>query len=192
MTSPFVKWSLRAALIPAAVLGYIAVAGVTGFCPNCADIVGRVAGRANSSISPGEPRGSIEKLIVYDLDGQPVSLATYLGKPTIIDVWATWCPPCRKQRGVIHDLDPEFLKTVNIVSLSTDKTPQIVREYIAKSPSNIVDLMYSSEALRAFGGVSSIPTLVFVDPNGQIRDVSTGVHSATELKRRVQGLALAK
>ncbi|MGE3109859.1 MAG: TlpA family protein disulfide reductase [Phycisphaerales bacterium] len=188
MSSTLVKWGRRAAIIPVAVAAYIAVAGLTGFCPNCANFMDSVLGRSHTPITPGSPRGSITTLAALDFDGQPVSLAQYLGKPTIIDVWATWCPPCRQQRDVIHNLDPDFLSSVNIVSLSTDRSPADVAAFLAKHPSNITDLMATSDTLRAFGGVTAIPTLVFVDPSGQIRDVSTGVHSSSELRRRVLGL----
>lgn len=189
MPTPMTKWGRRLAIVGAAVVGYVVVMGTTGYCPICTGIMDRVLGRSDTPIEPGAAKASIAELKVYDLEGQPVSLAAYVGKPTIIDVWATWCPPCRTQRNVIHDLDAEFLKTVNIVSLSTDRSPAEVKSFIANHPSNITDLMSSPEALQAFGGVRSIPTLVFVDPAGRVRDVGVGVHSASELKRRVLGLS---
>jgi len=48
--------------------------------------------------------------------------------------------------------------------------------------------MASPEALAAFGGVSAIPTLVFVDSAGNIREVTTGGMSASELKRKIASL----
>lgn len=192
MAKPLVKWGIRAAIIPVAAAGYVTIAGLTGFCPNCANVMDTVLGRAGTPIEAGSVKGSIAQLTVFGLDGEAVSLSKFVGKPTIIDVWATWCPPCRTQRKVIHGLDSEFLSSVNIVALSTDKSPDLVKSFLKNGESNMTDLMYSSEALHAFGGVSQIPTLVFVDASGQIRDVSTGVHSESELRRRVQGLAAAK
>ncbi len=192
MASRLTKWGVRAALVPVIAAGYVTLAGLTGYCPNCANIMDTVLGRAGTPIQPGASKGSIKELSVYGLNGESVSLSRFVGKPTVIDVWATWCPPCRTQRKVIHGLDVEFLETFNMVSLSTDTNPGIVTSYLEKNPSNMTDLMSTSEALKAFGGVSAIPTLVFVDSTGQIRDVSTGVHSASELKRRVQGLAQAR
>lgn len=185
------RWLLRAAIVPAIVVGYITVAGLTGFCPTCSGIVDAVLGRESgpvTPIAPGEPRGSVAKLAAYSISGEPVALDKYLGKPVIFDVWATWCGPCRTQRKIIHSLDPEFLKTVSIVGLSTDNDPRLVESFVATHPSGATDLMSTPELLREFGGVSAIPTLVFVDAQGRIRHVASGVHSARELRRRVQGL----
>lgn len=185
------KWVMRVAIIPAVVIGYVTIAGLTGFCPTCAGIMDTVLGRDNAPvtpIAPGAPKGSITKLTAYTIAGEHVSLDKYLGKPVIIDVWATWCGPCRTQRDIIHKLDPEFLKTVSIVSLSTDNDPRLVESFLAKHPSEATDLMSTPEILREFGGVSAIPTLVFIDAQGRIRDIGSGVHSARELRRRVKGL----
>jgi len=192
MASRTLKWILKAAIIPVVGVAYVSFTGLNGYCPTCAAIMDSVLGRTGTPIEPGPAKGSVSNLTVYGLDGSAVVLGQYVGKPLIIDVWATWCPPCRKQRTVLHDLDAEFLKTVNIVSLSTDRDPRLVETYIRSHPANSIELMSSPEALAAFGGVSSIPTLVFVDSLGQIRDVEQGVQSASELRRRVMGLAAAK
>ena len=46
--------------------------------------------------------GPIHKLTVTDLDGNPVSLAKFAGRPMIIEIWETWCGPCRVNRNNIH------------------------------------------------------------------------------------------
>lgn len=191
MAVPVYKWLLRAAIIPVIVIAYVSIAGLTGFCPTCSGIMDSVLGRDTgpvSPIAPGEPKGSITSLTAYSISGEPVPLSNYLGKPVIIDVWATYCGPCRTQRGIIHNLDPEFLKTVSIISLSTDNDPRVVESFVKKNPSPATDLMATQELLNELGHFKSIPTLVFIDAQGRIRDVESGVQSARTLRRRVQGL----
>jgi len=187
MAIPMWKWAMRAAIVPAIVGGYVVVAGTTGFCPTCTVVMDQVWGKAEP-ITPGAPRGSVVGLNVYNMDGASVPLASFVGKPLIIDVWATWCPPCRSQREVMHSMDAAFLDSVNIVALSTDNDPRALESFLKAHPSRSTDLVATPEALQAFGGVSAIPTLVFVDASGQIRDVETGLQSARDLKRRVAGL----
>ncbi|MBC7772779.1 MAG: TlpA family protein disulfide reductase [Pyrinomonadaceae bacterium] len=195
MALPMYKWLARAAIIPVIVIGYVSIAGLTGVCPISTGIMDSVLGRDGAPIlpvPPGEPKGSITELTAYTISGDPVSLAKYVGKPLIIDVWATWCPPCRKQRDIIHKLDAEFLKTVTIVSLSNDNDPRLVESFLKKHPSETIDLMATKELLdelgKSVGKIESIPTLLFIDAQGRIRDVAAGVQSARELRQRVQGL----
>jgi len=191
MAVPMYKWIMRAAIIPAIVITYISVAGLTGFCPTCTGIVDSVLGRDTGPvppIAPGVPKGSVASLTAYTVSGEPVLLAQYVGKPMILDVWATWCGPCRTQRSIIHNLDPAFLKTVSIVSLSTDNDPRLVEAFVKKNPSESTDLMATHELLSEFGDIRAIPTLIFVDSQGRVRDIATGVQSARDLRRRVQGM----
>ncbi len=43
----------------------------------------------------------IPDISVRDIDGQPVSLQDLAGKPLVINLWATWCPPCRREMPVL-------------------------------------------------------------------------------------------
>src|SRR5262249_340631 len=129
MATPMVKWALRAAVFPAAVVGYITIAGLTGFCPNCTDLLNSGLGRRGSGMGAGAVQGSIGEMTVYRLEGEPVSLSKFVGKPTIIDVWATYCPPCLEQRKILHGLDSAFVASVNIVSLSRDWNPKDVAAF---------------------------------------------------------------
>lgn len=186
---PALRWTLRLALIPAAVIAYISIAGLTGFCPSCKAVVDSVLGRHAPMAKPAAAAPSIAGLNGYTLEGEPVALMTHAGKPMIIEVWATWCPPCRTQRGIIHEMADELRGKVSLVALSVDTNPKVVSDFLAKHPSEMVELMAPPETLAAFGGVQAVPTLVFVDAKGTIRGVETGVHSAGTLRARISELA---
>lgn len=183
-----VKWIVRAAVVPAAVTSYVTVAGLTGVCTSCKAVVDAVLGRHEPMTRPVGAANSIAGLAGYTLDGEPVQLAQFAGKPAIIEVWATWCPPCHRQRAIIESIGDELLSRVSLVALSVDTDPRVVTAFLADHPSRMVELMAPPETIAAFGGVAAVPTLVFVDATGIIRGVASGVHSASLLSARVDEL----
>lgn len=185
---PWFKWTLRAAVVPAVVIAYIAVAGTTGFCPSCKEIVDGVRGKHAPMTRPASAAPTIAGLTGYTLDGEPVELSTNAGKPMIIELWATWCGPCHRQRAIISEMGDELTSKTSLVALSVDTDPRIVSKFLQDHPSNMIELMAPPETLGAFGGVTAVPTLVFVDASGAIRGVASGVHSASLLRARVAEL----
>ncbi len=176
---------LKVLAIPAVVVGYIAVAGTTGFCPNCTKVMDTVLGRGGSA---GATQ-SIAGLTAVDLDGREVQLDEYLGRPVILDFWATWCPPRLKQRQVFAAMASELEESAQLVALSVDRGgPDAVKAHLADSDHAIgVELMATEELARLFN-VSAIPTLVFVDAQGSVREVFTGSLDAAAIRARLAKL----
>lgn len=44
-----------------------------------------------------EGEGQLPALTLQDLQGKDVALPTFVGRPTVVNLWATWCPPCRRE-----------------------------------------------------------------------------------------------
>ena len=185
---PGFKWILRAALIPAAVITYIGVAGKAGWCPSCKAIVDGVLGVHEPMSRPAEAAPTIDGLMGYTLQGEPIELSLHTGKPMIIEVWATWCGPCHRQRAIIKEMGDELISSATLVALSVDTDPRVVARFLNDNASDMIELMAPAETIAAFGGVSAVPTLVFVDAGGAIRGVSAGVHDASLLRARVAEL----
>ena len=176
---------LKVAAIPAVVVGYIAIAGTTGFCPNCTKVMDTVLGRAPSSEAPQ----SIAGLTAEDLDGKVVKLDEYIGRPVILDFWATWCGPCLKQRQVFAGMAEELEGSVHLLALSIDEGGSaVVKSHLATSDHAVgVELMAPDELSRRFN-VNAIPTLVFINAQGNVREVFTGMLDAAALRSRIAKL----
>ncbi|KRN98825.1 thioredoxin [Companilactobacillus kimchiensis] len=78
---------------------------------------------------------------------------------TLVDFWATWCPPCKMQSPIIEQLDAEMKGKVNFRKLDVDQNQQTAGEY----------------------GIMSIPTLL-VKKDGQVVDKLVGLHMKDQLK----------
>ncbi|WP_300568952.1 TlpA disulfide reductase family protein [Flavobacterium sp.] len=127
-------------------------------------------------------------------DGKMISLKESLGKVTIIDFWASWCEPCRKEMPNVVAMYNEFhSKGLNIVGVALEKKGERAqwKEAIAKDQSNWVhvsNLQYWDEPVAKKYSVQGIPAVFVLDKNGVI--VAKNLRGA-ELKAKIAEL-LAK
>lgn len=126
------------------------------------------------------------ELPVFDSQ-ETVSLEKYHGQVVVLDFWATWCPPCREQMPALEQLatDTALADEVAVVSINTDVDSDDragkVRQFLEEEELTIPTLIDSGEVQRAYR-VATIPTLIIIDPGGQIVYESPGVHDLNTLE----------
>ena len=118
-----------------------------------------------------------------DLNGNRTTLAAHAGKPMLIEVWATWCGPCRKVRSIIKEHQEELESVATLVGVSVDQGgPAVVKNYLATSPSpGMLEFMVTPEfraAIAPLDTKNTVPKLIYVGPDGRIANLSYGVNSA--------------
>lgn len=217
---PKIAALLMKVLLPPLVLaGVVAVLGTTGSCRVCASIVDAVVGRSAvaASAAPVDAPlvesdrgaaapvelGPIHQLVLRDLDGQEVDLARFAGRPMVIEVWATWCGPCRTLRKTLTEIAPQLSEHAVLVAVSVDQQgPEVVKRYLARerSPaggdggeasSPFVELMVSPAfraAIAPHDPGPTIPKLVYVDPRGRVAGIELGVSDARWILSRARAL----
>ena len=127
-------------------------------------------------------------------DGKTISLKQSLGKVTIIDFWASWCAPCRKENPNVVALYNELhSKGLNIIGVSLDREGEVNqwKEAIAKDKltwNHISNLKFWDDPIAKQYNIQSIPSTFILDKNGII--VAKNL-SGAELKAKVTEL-LAK
>lgn len=107
-----------------------------------------------------------------DINGNPVSLSDFRGKVLLIDFWASWCGPCRRENPHVVNLYNQYhQKGFDILGVSLDRTKEPWLGAIEKDGliwNHVSDLQgWSNSAARLYG-VSSIPHTVLVDRDGKI------------------------
>jgi len=106
-------------------------------------------------------------------DGKQVSLTQAMGKKvTIIDFWASWCPPCRAENPNVVALYKKYHdKGLNIVGVSLDKTADAWKKAIADDKltwNHISNLKYWDEPIAKQYGVEQVPTMFVLDASGKV------------------------
>lgn len=114
---------------------------------------------------------SAPELKSVDLDCKPVRLADLKGRVVVLDVWATWCGPCRAmiphERGLVKRLDG---KPFTLVSISVDEKPEIVTKLLKKEPMPWTHWFNGPDGrIIAELNVWSYPTIYVLDAKGVIR-----------------------
>ncbi len=97
------------------------------------------------------------------------SLSEYRGKPLIINVWASWCGPCRDEMGSLERLAKRFNgKMFNIIGISTDDYRNKAAAFIDQSNVSFDNYIDHELKLENMLGASTIPLTVLVDSDGRV------------------------
>lgn len=101
--------------------------------------------------------------------GQPVRLSGLLGKPTVINLWASWCGPCREELPLLAKAHRELGGSVRIVGIDfADDAPDAALELAAKSGVTYPLLADPKSSVKRDLKVVGLPQTVFVDAQGTI------------------------
>jgi thiol-disulfide isomerase/thioredoxin len=122
-----------------------------------------------------------------------VSLNESLGKVTLIDFWASWCPPCRTANPKLVALYNEFhSKGFNIISVSLDKEADKWKKAIAKDKltwTQVSNLKEMEDPIAVQYGIELIPTTFLLDSSGRIIGIDL---PQEEMKAKIKALLETK
>lgn len=108
------------------------------------------------------------------LEEQPASLTSYAGRPTVVNLWATWCPPCRREMPVFEQAQAEF-PGVNVVMVNQGESAEQARAFLKSEGLDLSDVLldHFSQTMNAVGA-RALPTTLFFDAEGQLMDSHMG------------------
>lgn len=104
-----------------------------------------------------------------DAQGKRTSLAAFKGKPTLVNLWASWCAPCVKELPTLDQLARKQGAKLNVVAVSQDDAPHASVEAFLRAH-KIETLSGNQDANMGLSGAlhaEVLPTSVLYDPNGK-------------------------
>ena len=141
-----------------------------------AAIAGAAAGgflalRERAPLGPeAEAPQGVAALAFADATGRMTSLAEFRGKAILLNLWATWCVPCRKEMPTLDRLHaklggPDF----EVVTVSLDRSgPERVAEFLAEiGATHLPVYLADTVAVRRAIGIFGLPATLFVDRGGR-------------------------
>jgi thiol-disulfide isomerase/thioredoxin len=117
-------------------------------------------------------------ITLADRDGKPRALAEWDGKALVINFWATWCAPCRREIPMLNELAREQRALgVEVIGIAVDFREDVLK-YLQKTPIDYTVLIGEQEGLdaaRAFGiETLGLPFTAFTDRSGRIATIHVG------------------
>jgi thiol-disulfide isomerase/thioredoxin len=103
-------------------------------------------------------------------DGAPATLETYEGKHVVLNFWATWCAPCRKEMPMLQELQAEFGgENFAVVTIATGRNnPAAMRKFFADIAVENLPLYRDPKQIMSRQiGVLGLPATLILDPQGR-------------------------
>lgn len=130
-------------------------------------------------------------LAVNNMDGAAATMSAFHGKPTVINLWASWCPPCRREMpafAAAQAANPD----VNFVFLNQAEAAQDVAQFLDKHAPALRNVLIdpAGEASRKFSN-RGLPATLFLDAEGRLVDLRVGELSTASLAQRLESTRAA-
>ncbi len=143
-----------------------------------------MAGMMLLSTGPSQLPG----LALTRLDGGPVSLASLAGKPMVVNLWATWCPPCRREMPILRDAQAQR-KDVIFVFANQGEPAAAVHSYLDAQGLVLDNVLLDPDMrLGHEAGSRALPTTLFFDASGALVERHIGGLSAATLAQQLESL----
>jgi thiol-disulfide isomerase/thioredoxin len=142
----------------------------------CAVLLSVISASAFAS-TPGEVEiGSyLREVEMHGFAGETKKFSDFKGKPLIINVWASWCGPCRAEMGSLQRLAKRYGgKQFNVIGISTDDDGEAAAAFLKKSKTTFENFLDSQVILENMLGANTIPLTIFVDANGRVLEKARG------------------
>lgn len=125
----------------------------------------------------------LPEVLVSELSGEPLSISSLSGQPTVINLWATWCGPCRREMPAFERAESQW-PHIRFVYANQGEDAGAVSRYLETE-----GLTLASVVLDRTGGLmdalktQGLPTTVFYDASGRLVARHSGEMSAGQLRR---------
>jgi len=130
----------------------------------------------------------LPELSVRRLDGSMVALQSWRGKPLVVNLWATWCPPCRREMpalGAMQARRPD----VDFVFVNQGESAPAVQRFLASQGLRMENVVLDAPGqLAARTGSPGFPTTLFYDAQGRLRFRHVGELSEATLTEKLAAL----
>jgi len=140
---------------------------------------------ADTGLEPGStaPDFALAKLSGDDT----VKLSDYRGKPVVVNFWASWCHPCRKEFPLLADARAKYKDDdLQVIGVSFRDIPSDSRRFVKDQNAKWTFARDDRGAVAKDYGVRAVPQTFFIDADGIIRDRVFGITSAKDLDQTLK------
>ncbi len=135
-----------------------------------------------------EFQGASFEFLLGDIDGSTLTKSNYNGKILVVDLWATWCPPCRKGIPDFIKLQDDHKNGVAVLGISMDapespsQTLDTVSNFAQAQGINYDIALGDTTVSSQLAGKMALPTTIFIDRDGRVRYIAKGYHDFAKVE----------
>lgn len=120
------------------------------------------------------------------LDQQPKALEEFIGKPTVVNLWASWCPPCHREMPVFNQAQLDN-PNVQFVFINQGETSETIKSYLDRNEFNFKHVLLDpsgemAQSMKMFG----LPSTLFFNEKGELIERHMGELSEPMLKQYLE------
>ncbi|MDY7219837.1 TlpA disulfide reductase family protein [Denitrificimonas sp. JX-1] len=134
----------------------------------------------------------IPEISLRDIDGNPVALHSLAGKPLVVNLWATWCPPCRREMPVLEAAqknNPE----ISFVFVNQGEGQALVDKFLTQQQLSLKNVLLDTGGrVGQSVGSLSLPTTLFYSADGLLKNNHLGELSPASLKHALRHISSAE
>lgn len=151
-------------------------------------LAGALAFQAVGIFSRADTLGRLPEASFADLSGAAVTPAERGGKPLVLNLWASWCPPCVREMPMMVEV-AEASDSVDVLFANQGEEPERIRRFLdaAGLGGDRIVLDPQNSLMEKFAAIG-LPATFFVDAAGRVQAVHVGEISRAELTERMQDL----
>ncbi len=143
-------------------------------------------GAGSTLVGKGAPVFTLQ-----DLAGKEFDSNSLKGKPVLVNFWATWCAPCRELMPKVEDAQREFAaKGLVVLSINDGEPAETARKYIEEHKYTFHVLLDPDKTVVRRFSVTSIPVLLLIDRDGNVRAHHIGYSTLLDLREELKKLGL--
>ena len=131
---------------------------------------GLLLGAPAPASGPPAPDDAARPFTLSDLDGRPVTLASFKGRLVLLHFWATWCPTCREEMTILEEGARAHPETLVILGINLGEKRSKVASYVKESGITFPILLDARGKVAASYGVLSLPITLVIDRDGRVAE----------------------
>ncbi len=117
----------------------------------------------------GEP---VPAFVGQTMEGRPIDLAALRGHVVVVNLWATWCPPCRAEMPMLDAFaKADRAEGLVLIGLSADRHRDLGEARKVMSAFGYPAAMLSDARVNGFGAPAALPETLVIDPQGRVRAI---------------------
>jgi thiol-disulfide isomerase/thioredoxin len=143
-----------------------------------AALTGIAGAAAVSPLASGAPAPGFQ---LGSADGRAVDLAALRGKVVMINFWASWCGPCRKEMPILEQLNKQYRgKGLALIGVNVEPDSKAAMNWLKETPVSFPILFDTDSKVSKLYQVAGMPNTVIVDRRGTVRYIHRGYQAGAE------------